>query len=282
MSFPYLPFYVADYHSKTHYLTLAEHGAYLKLLLLCWETPGCTIPNEREWIQRRLSCSDEEYETIVQTIISEYFKPKRDRLQNCRLTAEYETIKNKFEKRSLAGQKGGRPRKSLKNNKPDKSNALSKQKQNGLYPEPEPEPEPYSKKEAPLSPMDLDQALSLYNEMAARSKLPVAQKMNSARSSKMRARLKDAGGLQGWVVALDEVENSTFLTGCNPRGWKADLDFMLQESSFTKIMEGSYRRTKPKDDRTQELANWVKQGEIDEQTRTHSNADRRISETGRR
>jgi uncharacterized protein YoaH (UPF0181 family) len=56
----------------------------------------------------------------------------------------------------------------------------------------------------------------------------------------LRARLKDAGGLDGFRDALAKARASPFLTGENDRGWRADLDFLLQARSFNKLMEGGY------------------------------------------
>lgn len=84
-----------------------------------------------------------------------------------------------------------------------------------------------------------DIAFSLYNETADRVQLPRAQVFTDGRKSKLKLRLKEAGGLEGWKIALAKVEASPFLTG-KRQDFKADLDFMLQKSSFVKIMEGRY------------------------------------------
>lgn len=85
---------------------------------------------------------------------------------------------------------------------------------------------------------------ALFNELAVNIGLPVAQKITKARKSKMSLRLKDVGGIDGWKVVLGKIENSPFLRGENKSGWKADIDFILQESSIVKIMEGKYDGTK--------------------------------------
>jgi len=84
-----------------------------------------------------------------------------------------------------------------------------------------------------------DIAFSLYNETADRVQLPRAQVFTDGRKSKLKLRLKEAGGLEGWKIALAKVEASPFLTG-KRQDFKADLDFMLQKASFVKIMEGRY------------------------------------------
>ena len=83
-------------------------------------------------------------------------------------------------------------------------------------------------------------AFSAFNEMAARAGLPQAAKLTRSRAAKLRQRLKDCGGLEGWTAALAKVEATPGLCGGNGRSWRANLDFMLQESTFTKLMEGTY------------------------------------------
>ena len=89
-------------------------------------------------------------------------------------------------------------------------------------------------------------AVKAYNEVAERCGLPHVRKMTAARLSKLRARLKDCGGLDGWRDALAKLEASTHCTGGNDRGWRACLDFLLQESSFVKLIEGAYDDKHPK------------------------------------
>lgn len=83
-------------------------------------------------------------------------------------------------------------------------------------------------------------AFNAYNEMAGRAGIPQAQSLTPKRKSAIKARLKGAGGMEGWMAALGKVEASPHCRGENDRGWKADLDFVCTESKFVKIMEGSY------------------------------------------
>lgn len=89
-------------------------------------------------------------------------------------------------------------------------------------------------------------AVKAYNTTAERCGLPHVRKLTAARLSKLRARLKDCGGLDGWRDALAKLEASTHCTGGNDRGWRACLDFLLQESSFVKLIEGAYDDKRPK------------------------------------
>jgi 5-methylcytosine-specific restriction endonuclease McrA len=92
---------------------------------------------------------------------------------------------------------------------------------------------------------ELQIALDSYNQIARRLGLSIAQVFNDGRRKKLKQRLRECGGLPGWETALDKLAASSFCRGITSRdGWKADFDFLLQQKSFTKLMEGSY------DDRT--------------------------------
>ncbi len=86
---------------------------------------------------------------------------------------------------------------------------------------------------------DEQNAFDLWNILADEIGLAKVQKITKPRLSKMKARLKDCDGIEGWKAALGIVRASSFLSG-EKTDWKADIDFLLTPSKFTKIMEGSY------------------------------------------
>lgn len=144
MSLPYFPMYAKDFEGKTSHLSLAEDGAYNRLLRLMWMTPGCSIPADDAWIMRRMRCNKSEYNRVVKVVLDEFFTRENGRFSNARLCQEYEAAKNAHEKRVSAGKKGGKA-KSLKNNETGSSKAEAMLKQ------PEPEPEPLVN--TPLTPL---------------------------------------------------------------------------------------------------------------------------------
>lgn len=79
-----------------------------------------------------------------------------------------------------------------------------------------------------------------WNAMADRTGLAKVQRLTNQRRSKLKARLRECGGREGWQSALAKMEAIPGLLGSNDRGWRADFDFMLQEKTFTKLMEGGY------------------------------------------
>ena len=137
MSLAYFPMYPDDYEADTAHLTLAEDGAYNRLLRLCWRTPGCSIPADRAWIYRRMRAHTEADQAVIETVLDEFFDLREGRLSNARLMKEWLAGNEAHARRVKAGSKGGKT-KALKTNKTEASNAVAKPKQ------PEPEPEPYT------------------------------------------------------------------------------------------------------------------------------------------
>jgi hypothetical protein len=63
----------------------------------------------------------------------------------------------------------------------------------------------------------------------------------------------------------EAVRRSSFLQGDNARGWLADLDFVIQATSYTKVLEGSYEPASP-------------EARSAPKSRMRSHAERRIAE----
>ena len=137
MSIPYFPLYVSDYEADTAHLTLEEDGAYLRLLRLCWRTPGCSIPDDAKWIMRKMRLSADDYYRIVEPLIDEFFTRGMDRVFNARLQREHDRISDMHKQRSEAGKASAKARALKTKEKNCNGTNFSLQQ-----PEPEPEPEP--------------------------------------------------------------------------------------------------------------------------------------------
>lgn len=135
---PSLPLFVDDYEGATTHLTLEEDGAYMRLLRLCWRTPRCTIPDEPEWIMRRLRVDRGTFDRIVAPLIDEFFKRSRGRIYQKRLLQEFAYAVDRQTKRKEAGKKGGRAKaQKINENDASKATVLPEQKpSNALAPSP--------------------------------------------------------------------------------------------------------------------------------------------------
>ena len=84
----------------------------------------------------------------------------------------------------------------------------------------------------------VSEALEAYSALASRCGLPAVRVLNDARKRKLASLLK-AHGLPVWLEALAKVEASDFCLG-RKGDFRADLDFLLQQQSFTRLLEGRY------------------------------------------
>lgn len=88
----------------------------------------------------------------------------------------------------------------------------------------------------------VEEAFAAWNDLARDVGLSEVQIISPQRKSAMRQRLAEAGGLDGFRIALEKIRGDPFFLGEGPRGWKANIDFILTKSKFTKLMEGGYDR----------------------------------------
>lgn len=228
--YPYMPLFIDAYRSDTQHLSYEAHGIYLTLLMLIWKSPECRIPNDKRWLCTHLRILPEDYEFLINPIIKQFLKSTGNWLTQKRLKREF-----------LHTQK------ISKNNSDAAKSRWAKEKSVSKRNAPKPKP----KEEVLLDIVsnntvvisDETEAFRLWNELAEKHGLPKAQRFSKTRQSRLRARLKDCAGLNGWEAALEKIANSPFLLGDNPNGWKATLDFVLRDSSFTKLMEGNYEQS---------------------------------------
>lgn len=213
MSLPYFPMFPTDFEAKTSHLTLAEDGAYNRLLRLTWMTPGCSIPADRAWVYRRMRALTEVDQAVVETVIAEFFKEADGRLSNARLTLEWLAANEAHTRRKNAGAKGGKA-KALKNNDIDLSNATPMLKQ------PEPEPEERGKpllQSAAEAPDDFESAWKLYQSCPL--KAGQVKKLAKSQWSRAVKRAGDAGPILKAIAAEVAARRS-------PEGFVANLPAM--------------------------------------------------------
>jgi hypothetical protein len=97
-----------------------------------------------------------------------------------------------------------------------------------------------------LSTRDLEQAaFDAWNALAAATNVKAARLLAPDRRLKLRKRLAECGGLDGWQYALEQVRNSDLWQGLVPGrnggpGWVGSFDDILSPSKFRRLMEGCY------------------------------------------
>lgn len=239
---PALPLWIDAWVADTAHLSRAERGLYHDLLVLMWKTPGCRVPNDLAWIARKLRCSDHEM-PMLELLIAEFCQSSGNWIAQKRLQKEFDYVSAKSKKQSArAKSRWDKEKDACHGNAPTPTPT---QKEEGVSKDtptraPSPTQElPLQSKPALIDLATAQEALDAYNAMAAKTGLAKAQRLTDTRRKQLAHRLQECGGLTGWQMAMDQVAASDFLTG-KVKAWRADLDFILQASSFTKIMEGSY------------------------------------------
>jgi uncharacterized protein YdaU (DUF1376 family) len=243
MSLPYFPMYPSDFEAKTSHLTIAEDGAYNRLLRICWMTPGCTMPADEAWIMRRARAVTDDDKAAVLAVLAEFFTIENGRYSNAKLMRVFREANEAHEKRKNAGSKGGKAKAAnYKDILPSNAKAMLKQ--------PEPEPEPYISNRdtnvslalsAPEPASPIAEAVNIYNQTAEATGWPKVQKLTPARSQALKARLRDCGGIDGWRIAMDKGKASDFLCGRTPKVWNGcGFDWITKQANFAKLMEGNY------------------------------------------
>lgn len=98
--FPALPIWTDAYMLDCGHLSDAEHGRYFLLLMLIWRSPGCKIPNEAEWIARKMKRSVEQFKAEIQPLIIEFCQTSGNWISQKRLTKEFAYLSKRSKKQS--------------------------------------------------------------------------------------------------------------------------------------------------------------------------------------
>ncbi|AQT68054.1 hypothetical protein STSP2_01209 [Anaerohalosphaera lusitana] len=92
----------------------------------------------------------------------------------------------------------------------------------------------------------------------AKDNLPRIRAFSDQRRSKFKARMAEGLFAENWQELIDMVSGSSFLTGKNDRNWRADIDWLLKNSTnYAKVLEGKYNnrnaQTKPSDSKDKNI-----------------------------
>lgn len=136
--FPALPLWTDALVADTNHLGDDEFGRYMRLLILIWRSPECRIPNDKAWVEKRLT-------PAVWPIIEEFCQRDGNWITQKRLLREWQYVKKMSQKNSEAAKSRWR------NKKPPSERIVlaSKSHRSGNAPTPTPTPIPSKKKVTP-------------------------------------------------------------------------------------------------------------------------------------
>ena len=250
MSRHWMPFYIADYLADTRRLSLAEHGAYMLLIMEYWRNGG--LPDDDKKLARIIGATTEEWAEIRDTIAN-FFE---DGWKHNRIDREIADANDAYERRASAGRKGGLA-KQCSSNATSNAQAMLKQSQPQSDISSNEDINITSTSKAPdgcavVSPSKRfdDQLLrttaEAWNELATSLGLATVAKLTDARKVAITRRAKELvedfdfeNPAEGFSELFSKIRGSPFLRG-NESSWRCDFDWCFTLSNFTKIMEGKY------------------------------------------
>lgn len=258
MSRGWMPFYVADYLADTGHLTVAEHGAYLLLIMHYWQRGS--LPKEDDRLSSIARAMPEQWLSMKPTIAAFFDADWRHE----RIEAEIEKSRIAHEKRKLAGKKGGSAKaENSSNAKAMLEQCSTNHNHNHIIstdtsylssetPVSDPPPASFQKKRNPENRALVSFVGEQWNELAADFDLTGIRVIDGSREVALLARAKDLvksfdypDAEAGFSDLFQKIRGSPFLRGATqPRNggvpWKANFDWVLQPKNFRKIIEGNY------------------------------------------
>jgi uncharacterized protein YdaU (DUF1376 family) len=74
--------WVAQISADTAHLTAAQLGTHLRLLMLAWRRASCSIPDDADWICRRLGIGPDDYADDVVPVLADLWESDGEDLYN--------------------------------------------------------------------------------------------------------------------------------------------------------------------------------------------------------
>lgn len=212
------------------FLSNDEELAYRRLCDMIYISGG-PIEDDDKKVSNMVKLSTAKWRKAKSVLIEKnHIQIKDGKIFNEKCEEILQKIRRRIEQKKLAGKASSEKRKSLKRNKAASTDVGTDEPTNISI--------EHNKKD--ISKDIPKKAVDAWNEFAGQVGLSRVKKLTSVRRSSLQARIKDAGGIDGWMVALEKVRGSPGLIGSNDRGWKASFDWLIGENNFTKLMEGRY------------------------------------------
>ena len=142
------------------------------------------------------------------------------------------------------GKQGGNPKLKESNNNPDLLKQQVKAKDKPQKPDTRSQKEEDANASLSLAvdhkPIDeVADAVHAYRSAAEKLGWPIPQQLDQTRRRAISGRIKDAGGVDGWRVAIEKASESEFLGKSRPFSGFG-IDWIAKPANFKKIMEGNY------------------------------------------
>lgn len=112
--YPALHLWTDAYLADTLDLSLEEHGAYLKLMMIAWRSPECGVPDDDRRIATMLGVTHSRWVKVLRPKMERFWTVSGGFLTQKRLTKERAYLDNKREQQRRAGKSSALKRKETK------------------------------------------------------------------------------------------------------------------------------------------------------------------------
>lgn len=249
---PWFPFYPGAYRADTAHLTAEEHGCYLLLLCHAWTHDGL-IPEAESRRAAICNLHTNRFKKVWETL-GGYWNKTGGGFSNPRLSKELTQAIELSEKRAKSGKRGGEANAKAIATTRARDVTLTLTEATNVASSSAPSAiatgacEPARRKNGgagpPVPPVPYQEIQDGYNDVAYRAGLPQIVKLTDTRRRAMAARWHDLPDLEEWGFFWENVEGSPFLRGDGNRGWRATFDWLMKQSNFIKVAEGTYAEEK--------------------------------------
>jgi len=233
---PAFQFYPDKWETHTAHLSDYAYRVYHRIICWMWQhsEDNCSIKADNAAIAIVLAQPCERIANAMQEINNEHMpllKKRGDRWVSGGLKKEAEKQKDRRKKaQQSANARWGNDLSANQKHSERNANAAIEQ----CSPSPTPIITPYIKE----PPTPCEDMLKIFIKEALSLSKP--ERLTAKRKKLMKARWKSIKDLDNWTAICKRIQNSQFLTGHSPQGWRASFDWILNETNFTKIIEGNY------------------------------------------
>lgn len=223
-------FEISAYKSDAAHLSMIEHGI-LRTLLDWYYEKEQPLPNSLDIIMRRLHLSSNE-EHHLHAVLSEFFILNENGYTNKYADRILKIHRIKCQQNRLNGKQGGRPMKSdmVISDNPEETISQSTNVKR-------------------LLACPSMRIVDLYHEILP--ELHQCLMLNAQRRKFLQSRWRELvaskefetedDGLKFFRKYFEMVKRSKFLMGNNENQWKADFEWLIRPTNFTKTIEGRYQ-----------------------------------------
>ncbi len=199
--FPALPLFTDAILADTGHLNDEEFGRYVRILIIMWRSPGCKIPNDKNWIAKRLRVDSLRFDATAMPLLVEFCQNDGNWWTQKRLQKEYLYVKKLSEKQSENAKSRWQKEKT-----PSRRKSLaSKRHSSGIASGNAPTPTPIPLKTPSLPPSSEKTVISagrlqeLLGKDSGEKKFDVEKHLNDNDRAEAR-KVAPGWDLNGWLI----------------------------------------------------------------------------------